>query len=363
MDNFKNILQAISTSNPKSEVEIFDNNGRPCRAIDRKNGEEFKRHFKIYHNKSSVNRKSSYWTTIKLLTSTSVKSIRNHETVNKLLKQTSTRLRYSEWTDSEQDAQISTIGFLLKYDPKNCPSKQAESEINALITELTGTTANKIPRWKTVMTSTTNHYEGKIHQNLSYDITCRTSDRYTLLQLLQATFKRKRFTTNPIFCPYLLRYKNPKVFNSFVDWHADHCANLMTVAIENIPREHMRGGFDKELCENHPEISVIYEHRNTDKTRKDNVHIPIGRWNIMVKREHFNKLAIELRDGIKSEYDQFLHQHNPTNNYGIHFCPEVTSKLRSQEINSDDGCDVVFRRYNMQVLKDTESVSNFLRTQ
>ena len=191
----------------------------------------FKRHFKIYHNKPSPNRKTSYWTTIKLLTTTSVKSIRNHETVNKLLKQTYTRLRYSEWTDSKEDAQISTIGFLLKYDPKNCPSQQAESEINSLITEVTGTAANKIPRWKTVMISTTNHYEGKIHQNLSYDMTCRTADRNDLEKLLTATFKRKRFSTNPLFCPYSLRYKSPKMFNSFIDWHSNHCANLMTVAI------------------------------------------------------------------------------------------------------------------------------------
>ena len=156
MDNFKNIIRAISKSNPKSEVEIFNNNGRTCRAIDWKNGEEFKRHFKIYHSKPSMNRNASYWTTVKLSTSTSVKSIRNHETVKNLLKQTYTRLRYSEWSDSEEDSQISTIGFLLKYDPKNCPSKQAETEINSLISEVHGFAENKIPRWKTMMTSTTN---------------------------------------------------------------------------------------------------------------------------------------------------------------------------------------------------------------
>ena len=44
----------------------------------------------------------------------------------------------------------------------------------------------------------------------------------------------------------------------------------MTIAIENIQREHMRGGFDNVLRKNHPEISAIYEHRNTDKTRESN---------------------------------------------------------------------------------------------
>ena len=61
MNNFKDILKAIRISNLKSEVEIFDNRGKPCRAIDWKNGEEFKRHFKIHHNKPSTNCKVSYW--------------------------------------------------------------------------------------------------------------------------------------------------------------------------------------------------------------------------------------------------------------------------------------------------------------
>ena len=111
----------------------------------------------------------------------------------------------------------------------------------------------------------------------------------------------------------------------------------MTVAIKNIPREHMKNGFDQELRKNHPEITVIYEHRNTDKNRADNAHIPIGRWNIMVKRQNFNKLAIKLRDGIKSEYDEFITKNNPINTYGTHFCPEVTSKLKFEDVNSDDG--------------------------
>jgi hypothetical protein len=115
----------------------------------------------------------------------------------------------------------------------------------------------------------------------------------------------------------------------------------MTIAVENIPREHMRGiGFDKELMKNHPEIEIIYEHRNTDKIREQNVQapaaIPIGRWNIMVKREKFNNLALRLRDSLKSEYDEFLDKTNVTN-YGFNFSPEVTSKLRVQEALSDDG--------------------------
>ena len=78
----------------------------------------------------------------------------------------------------------------------------------------------------------------------------------------------------------------------------------MTIAVENIPREHMReNGFDKELMTNHPEIEIIYEHQNTDKIREQNVQapaaIPIGRWNIMVKRENFNKLALRLRQSKK----------------------------------------------------------------
>ena len=281
--------------------------------------------------------------------------------MNKLLKQTYTRLRYSEWTDSKEDAQISTIGFLLKYDPKNCPSKQAENEINSLISEVNDISLTKIPRWKTMMTSTTNHHEGKIHQNLSYDITCRTSDRAELLKLLNETFKRKRFQNNPFFCPYSLRYKSPDTFNSFIDWHADYCSNLMTVAIENIPREHMKNGFDQELRKKHPEISVIYEHRNTDKNRTNNAHIPIGRWNIMVKRENFNKLAITLRDSLKSEYDEFVMKNNPVNTYGIRFCPEVTSKLKVQDVNSDD--DSLTTRDSWITYFESCSISTFEMSQ
>ena len=36
--------------------------------------------------------------------------------------------------------------------------------------------------------------------------------------------------------------------------------------------------------------------------RDDNNNIPIGRWNVMCKLNHFNKLAVSLRDNIKGNY-------------------------------------------------------------
>ena len=335
-NNFSNILKAISNSNEASELEIFDNNGTRRNAQQWLNAVQFLRQFKIYRSKTArhYKRRQSFWMTIRIRTRTSIRTIKRHEAVAKLLDAYNTQMKFSDWSDSEEDSNITALGFIIRYDPRNCPTKQVIREINGNIKEATGTPLSEIPRWKPAMTSTTVQHNGKTHRNLSYDLTCRTSDNRALRALLHDTFTSPQYQNLPRYSPYELKRKKPEIFARLVDYQSDYCASMYTIAVEGIPIEHMYNGFLDELKAIQPNIVDIYEHQNTEKENSDGE--PIGRWNIMTKVETFNSLAKTLRDNLQTYYENFVNNTNQQPVRNIRFNPRVTSKITYQEVDDDD---------------------------
>ena len=54
--------------------------------------------------------------TFRVRTSTSIKMVKQHEAIARLLDHCNAILRYSNWDDQEEDAHTTVLGFLLQYD-------------------------------------------------------------------------------------------------------------------------------------------------------------------------------------------------------------------------------------------------------
>ena len=144
-------------------------------------------------NKKQTHWKPYYWITFKLHTTLQVKVIRNHHDVKQKLKQLNARLSYTEWTDQEEDAYTSSLGFLIGFNPKHCTDNQAHTDTNQWIAKITETPIPSIPLWKPQLTISSVIHDGVTHQCSSFDFTCRTQDASTLRSLLEKTFTDKSF--------------------------------------------------------------------------------------------------------------------------------------------------------------------------
>ena len=59
---------------------------------------------------------SLLYMTFRVRTSTSIKMVKQHEAIARLLDHCNAILRYSNWNDQEEDAHTTVLGFLLQYD-------------------------------------------------------------------------------------------------------------------------------------------------------------------------------------------------------------------------------------------------------
>ena len=149
------------------------------------------------------------------------------------------RLVYTTWSDNPEDAFTTAIGFLLHYDATNCTAQQVINEINAFITTETNTDRKNIPIWKPIMTTSSVIINGVTHRNLSYDITCRTQDSNKLWTLLEKAVCKPKFRDFQKFAPYSMKRSNPRLFANLVDKQFELCTDLLVIAVEIIPIQHM----------------------------------------------------------------------------------------------------------------------------
>ena len=116
--NLSQLLIRISESNKRQDLEIWDQNGIRRNAQHWKNLTEFHRQFSVYQSKKPRTHTGQFyprfWTTIRILTNTSLKTIRGHHQVSSFTKAINANIAYTEWTDSKTDAFIASIGFLLQ---------------------------------------------------------------------------------------------------------------------------------------------------------------------------------------------------------------------------------------------------------
>ena len=82
-------------------------------------------------------------------------------------------MSYTEWTDLAEDSHITSLAFILQYDPKICQSSQAKREINNYILEETGTALKDIPKWNASLTSVGIKDNNTHHRTLAYDVSAR----------------------------------------------------------------------------------------------------------------------------------------------------------------------------------------------
>jgi len=75
----------------------------------------------------------------------------------------------------------------------------------------------------------------------------RYQDADKLRALMEQTFTKNKFMHSPTYCPFYLKIDAPGFFKSLVDYQSDYTADMLTIAVEGIPREHMTKGFGIHL--------------------------------------------------------------------------------------------------------------------
>jgi len=132
VNSLSQIVAQLMSRFPSHTLELWDNNGTKRSSGRWRTGNKFATQFKFHRGKGNKNTKRLpyYWIVLRICTSESVKGIRLNQQVKSILADKKARMSYTDWTeDSSEDSHITSMAFLIQYDPKNCSSSQAKREI------------------------------------------------------------------------------------------------------------------------------------------------------------------------------------------------------------------------------------------
>jgi hypothetical protein len=96
----------------------------------------------------------------------------------------------------------------------------------------------------------------------------------------------------------------------------------------------MYAGFKEQIQNKFNSIQAVYEHKNTELAGPDG--LSIGRWNLMVKTENFNKTAKALKQTIYTMYEDFVSENPDLQKLDGDYKPRVTSKINFEDLSDDD---------------------------
>jgi len=304
LNSLSHILGQLLNIFTINTLELWDNNGNKRSSGRWRTGKKFATQFKVHEGKGNQKKQRLpyYWIVIRVCTSESVKGILLNQQVKAILADKNAHMTYTDWTDAAENSHITSMVFLIQYDPKNCSSSQAKRAINNYILEETGTSLKDIPKCNSTLTSVGIQEKNTHHRTLTYDALAQYQDADQLRSLMEKTFTKQKFKHSPRYCLYSIKKDAQGAFKSLVDYQFDYTADMLTIAVEGIPREHMNDGFGTHLRQRYSNIVDIYDHNNTDK--EDYHGQTIGRRNIMSKTEDFNKTSYDIHQTIAEVYFQ-----------------------------------------------------------
>jgi hypothetical protein len=294
------LLNALANIDPDTPCIILDQYGRHMQNLGPTIAPKFEEHIPIYQLPvtTGYNKPRSYWTVFRIQTEFTLKTIRSHPSVHRVLTSTRGRLFQYHWTI--QDPDTVSVCFAVGAIPHYQSAESFETLLKSTISQKCPN--HRIPKFKCVISRITANSHG--HASVScdaFDIQARRMEAPKLADLLR------------IACPadaplavmfYPERYTNPTNFAGAVYIQAEHQRNHRIVAITGITRDKMFVFENKLLQEFQPKLLKILPTNLTDQPNPAGQ--PIGRWNLLCRREDFTDLAREMYDKLPTLYMDYI---------------------------------------------------------
>lgn len=321
------IFQAINASFP-TDVKIFTNEGKvvkSLRAPTRK--DDFEKLYKVTHyrgNKARGQRPSS-WIIFRISTPLTLSEIRKDENVRAALSNTSCRLQYYPWEETQRDSV--SLGFLLGYLPKYMTSEQMQEELMPILTAGAGRTASRIPSHRCVLENVQAlSPSGRKYTCQAFGIQVQRQDAVNMKDILAKAFPiNDKATSGFIF--YGDRRSHPTIFSKAVHRQAEITDQYRVVAIKGIDPEFMFD-FEGPLCQEFPSILKVLRTPSTYRLGDDG--LTTGRYNLLCKKDEFVTLARSLSQGLIQCYHALLDK------AGVEISHEVSVTVVSKFPSGDD---------------------------
>jgi hypothetical protein len=202
--------------------------------------------------------------------------------ISALLQKCNTRLTTHLW--KEDETRIANLGFHVNVDPGNYLKTDFEEKVRSHISQATGKSIKKIPRFQCsfaspfVMTEDGNRIATK-----SYDMQCRQKDAKELINLLQ-----KAYSTHPTFIFHRLCHNNLTAYTNAIRRQNLFLSQSRVVPIQGVNEEAMFSLSNELLMIDG--ISLILRHKDT--TTK-------GRWSIMTDEKNFKAVVGMIKKDLK----------------------------------------------------------------
>uniref|UniRef100_A0A7S2YIT3 Uncharacterized protein n=1 Tax=Entomoneis paludosa TaxID=265537 RepID=A0A7S2YIT3_9STRA len=272
------VLHAIITAFPTTV--LFDNYGHKVvdpSSITKKAA--YNRRFNL-HNYAINSRKrrgNMSYVVHRLHSSVTIPTICHNSVVSKLLKRHHVRISQHLWT--EDDTEIVNLGFHIGADPCNQLKDQFEDQVRHQISESTGITLAKLPRFQCgYITPFFNSKSGRV-KTRSYDIQCRKSNAAELIPLLRMTFTHDLINP-PSFVFHKLRHMNSEAYKNAILSQKSFLQNSRVVPIQGVSESMMMYLIDDLMQLDG--VQGIQYHKDT---------FTKGRWSIMTTKEEFRTLS------------------------------------------------------------------------
>ena len=320
----------------KTEIQVCTNNGGIMPKVDTmrwtavQHGQQYKVHQqqpksagynREHSSRQSTNRSPATFIIHRIRTTSTITSIRNLPSVQKLLRDNGVYFTEHRWSEDIYD--ISQQGFMLGIDPQFYSPTQAHVRISATLKNaLQGANASaKIPKFAVAFCTPQVNIHSTSVKTKAYAIETEKSKAIEMQRLLKEACKK----TND-FVPFHLRSKHPEAFSRFIQQHTKILSTNHTIVLNYIGNQAIM--YLEDRIRAIPGVIDIVAGQSVESD---------GKFRVQAKKEDFYR----VRSAISKNLPQWFEEHVPEDAKRemrrFPFAPEVAPLMSDGYSSGSDG--------------------------
>jgi hypothetical protein len=282
------LLQLLTTAYDETELRIFNNKNKRITDFQEEkwqNNEYYKSHFGTHVDTSGRKTVVAH----RIRSTKNIGTIKGEPTIIRFLKQTNTYIRAHYWKEDELD--IKDIGFLLTYVPTKHSKEYVTNDMFERAALNTNVDWASAPPFHLIHAQPKIKIAGKPHplRTHAYSVQVKTQDAAKMNKFL-----RMLYDQDPLYMPYSMKKKLPKVVAKAILQQNHLIANLFVIVLIGISRDVMTALKDN-LNRDVQGFIGVSDTNQTDQR---------GRWRVLVQEKTFKK----TRKYITANLDTWLSQ-------------------------------------------------------
>ena len=320
----------------KTEIQVYTNNGGIMPKVDTmrwtavQHGQQYKVHqqqprsagYNREHSTSqSTTRSPAAFIIHRIRTTSTITSIRNLPSVQKLLRDNGVYFTEHRWSEDIFD--ISQQGFMLGIDPQFYSPTQAHVRISAALKNaLQGANASaKIPKFAVAFCTPQVNFNSTSVKTKAYAIETEKSKAIEMQRLLKEACKK----TND-FVPFHLRSKHPEAFSRFIQQHTKILSNNHTIVLNYIGNQAILYLEDRIRA-----IPGVIDIVSCQSVESD------GKFRVQVKKEDFYRVRSAIAKNLPQWFEEHVPEDAKREMRKFPYAPEVAPLMSDGYSSGSDG--------------------------